>query len=95
MPKCTSRLHKESQQNKEKIKCLTKDVSHTRADPDTRDLSGVRRNKMPTTKCRRCKSRGESNPPNYKYHQQNKDVVALICPKCGYVGGHIENNKRR
>ncbi len=45
-------------------------------------------------KCLRCKSRGEE-PPEYKLHQQNKDVVAMVCPKCGHVRGHLENKKRR
>lgn len=45
-------------------------------------------------KCLRCKSRGEKNPPDYKLHQQNKDTIAMVCPKCGYVGGHLENKKR-
>ncbi len=46
-------------------------------------------------KCLRCKSRGDQDPPDYKLHQQNKDVVAMICPRCGYVGGSLENNKKR
>lgn len=45
-------------------------------------------------KCLRCRSRGEQNPPDYVLHQQNKDVVAMVCRKCGHVRGHIENKKK-
>ena len=47
-------------------------------------------------KCLRCKSRGESNPPDYILRQQQgvKEVY-MICPKCGHVKGSIGNSKRR
>ncbi len=46
-------------------------------------------------KCPRCKSRGESKPPDYILRQQQgKKEVIMICPKCNYFGGKIGNDRR-